>query len=150
MWLYWLLLVIVILAVIIYRRMSKEGFENYKMIDRTYQWLYYNLWFPRYEWRDRGHEIISTPYLLVDGPRLIGQAYERLEDVGPEVLRTPSTTMPVEDIIEKCKREKLNCHNIVFDSRTGKSYVNAFTYTDKLVQAPGLVTYVRKYPNSHN
>lgn len=129
-----------------------ERFKNYEMIDRTHHWSYFNLWFPRYEWNERGKKLVSTPHFLVDGPRLIGQGYRRLENIAPERINLPreqSTSLSVEGIIEECKRDKLNCHNIVHDRRTGQNYVNAFSTTDKLVYAPGFITYLREYPNKH-
>lgn len=146
----WLLLfVILILVCVLYAGGNKiaEQFKNYEQIDRTHHWSYLNLWFPRYEWNERGKSLASTPHFLVDGPRLIGQGYRRLDNVAPERIQGDSTLKSVEGIIEECKRDGLNCHNIIHDKRTGQNFVNAFSTSDKLVYAPGYVTYLREYPN---
>lgn len=148
-----LLLVILILLCVLYTGGSKlatDHFKNYEKIDRTHQWAYLNLWFPRYEWHEKGKRLISTPHFLVDGPRLIGQGYRRLDDVAPDrILSGDSTFKSVEGIIAECKQDGLNCHNIIHDKRTGQNYVNAFSTSDKLVSAPGYVTYIREYPNKN-
>jgi hypothetical protein len=148
----WLLLfAILVLMCLIGLRGDRvvEGFRNTEMVDRTYQWLYYNLWFPRYEWDEKGKRIMGTSSMIVDGPRLVGQAYVRLKDAAPASLSGNATDTPVEGIIDQCKKEGINCHNIVSDTRTNKNYVNSFGVSDQLVWAPGFVTYVRQYPDTN-
>jgi hypothetical protein len=131
-------LVLVLLLILYYPR---EGFKNYSQIERSSKWDYFNLFFPRYEWRHGGKQIIATPH-VVEGP---GVNYRRLDSVAPERIQGNSTIMPVKEIIDECQNDNLNCHNIVHDKRTGQNYVNAFSTTDKLVYAPGYVTYVRTH-----
>jgi hypothetical protein len=92
---------------------------------------------------------MGTSSMIVDGPRLVGQAYVRLKDAAPASLSGNATDTPVEGIIDQCKKEGINCHNIVSDTRTNKNYVNSFGVSDQLVWAPGFVTYVRQYPDTN-
>ena len=126
-----------------------EGFKNTEMVDRTYQWLYSNLWFPRYDWDEKNKNVIGTPKRVVDSPRQVGQGYTVLKDVAPQHLSGDGTTASVESIIEQCKDEQLNCHNIVTDLRSNLSYINTFDMSDKLVWSPGFVTYLRQYADEN-
>lgn len=146
-----LLLVIMMLLVLVLSKGSSvmEGFKNYEKVDRTYQWLYSNLWFPRYDWDEKNKNVIGTPKRVVDSPRLVGQGYVVLKDVAPQFLSGDGTEASAENIIEQCKNQQINCHNIVTDLRSNLSYVNTFDMTDKLVWSPGFVTYLREYSDEN-
>jgi hypothetical protein len=140
-----LLLAIAILMGLIIMRNISEGFTDYDRVGRTYQWLYSNLWFPRYDWDEKNKNVIGTPKRVVDSPREVGQGYVVLKDVAPQNLSGDGTSTSPENIIEQCKAEQINCHNIVTDLRSNLSYVNTFDMNDKLVWSPGFVTYIRQY-----